>query len=45
VYTAFDRFTELRDGDSLDGGAVLPGFTVALTRLFDRAERGLGSAP
>jgi Uma2 family endonuclease len=39
VYTAADQFTELRDGDTLDGGAVLPGFTLAVTTLFDRAGR------
>ena len=39
MYTAADQFTELRDGDTLDGGAVLPGFTLAVTALFDRAGR------
>src|SRR5947209_1181449 len=39
VYTAADQFTERRDGDTLDGGAVLPGFTLAVTTLFDRAGR------
>lgn len=45
VYTAVDQFAELRDGDSLDGGTVLPGFKLVLTTLFDRAQRGIDSAP
>ncbi|HEX4588984.1 MAG TPA: Uma2 family endonuclease [Gemmataceae bacterium] len=39
VYTSVDQFTPLRDGDALDGGDVLPGFTLAVTELFDRAGR------
>jgi Uma2 family endonuclease len=37
VYTAVDQFTTLRDGDDLTGGDVLPGFTMSVTTLFDRA--------
>lgn len=39
VYTSVDQFTELRDGDCLDGGTVLPGFSVSLAELFERAGR------
>ncbi|MFO0957345.1 MAG: Uma2 family endonuclease [Isosphaeraceae bacterium] len=31
---------ELADGDSLDGGDVLPGFALPLTTLFDEAASG-----
>jgi Uma2 family endonuclease len=34
VYTAPDRFTVLREQDTLDGGTVLPGFTLPLRQLF-----------
>jgi Uma2 family endonuclease len=34
VYTAADRFTVLMPGQTLDGGDVLPGFTVRVNELF-----------
>jgi Uma2 family endonuclease len=34
VYTAPDQSTALNEGDTLDGGAVLPGFAVPLRELF-----------
>ena len=34
VYTAADRFTVLKPGQVLDGGDVLPGFTVRVDELF-----------
>jgi Uma2 family endonuclease len=34
VYTAPDQSTVLGEGDTLDGGAVLPGFTLPLRELF-----------
>lgn len=34
VYTSPDSFTELKPTDTLDGGAVLPGFSVPVARLF-----------
>lgn len=37
VYTAVDQSSELSDADVLDGGPVLPGFTLAVGPLFDRA--------
>jgi Uma2 family endonuclease len=37
VYTSPRRSTLLRDGQILDGGAILPGFALPLTELFDRA--------
>lgn len=39
VYTAPDQSLLLREDQSLDGGAVLPGFALPLRELFDRAER------
>lgn len=43
VFTSEGRPTILRDGDVLDGGAVLPGFALPLTRLFDQARGGPGA--
>jgi hypothetical protein len=37
VYTAAETFVELRDGQALDGGDVLPGFTLSLADLFGEA--------
>lgn len=34
VYTEPDRLTVLREGDTLDGGSVLPGFSMAVQDLF-----------
>lgn len=40
VYTSPERFSRLTEEDSLDGGDVLPGFSLSLRELFDRASRG-----
>jgi Uma2 family endonuclease len=40
VYTAPRRSTRLTEDQSLDGGDVLPGFTLSLRELFERAFRG-----
>ena len=37
VYTSVDAFVELTEEDALDGGAVLPGFTLSIRRWFERA--------
>jgi Uma2 family endonuclease len=34
VYTAVDQFVVLHEADTLDGGTVLPGFTLSLRELF-----------
>jgi Uma2 family endonuclease len=39
VYTAPDQFTVLNESETLDGGDVLPGFSVPLRDLFERASR------
>jgi Uma2 family endonuclease len=39
VYTAVDRFTELGEDDTLDGGKVLPGFALPIKKWFQRASR------
>ncbi len=41
VYTSPDDVTELKSTDTLDGGDVLPGFSVPVARLF----ADLGNAP
>ncbi|MFO0892001.1 MAG: Uma2 family endonuclease [Isosphaeraceae bacterium] len=38
VHTAPDRFSELKPGQTLDGGDVLPGFRVAVAELFPDRE-------
>lgn len=35
VWTGPDHHTALRRGDTLDGGSVLPGFTVRVDQIFD----------
>lgn len=40
VYTAPRRPVVLKGDDRLDGGDVLPGFSVPIRELFDRAGRG-----
>jgi Uma2 family endonuclease len=40
VFTSTTDFTLLTEGDSLDGGAVLPGFRLPLRELFAVAMRG-----
>lgn len=37
VYTSVDEFVEQTEADTLDGGAVLPGFTLSIRRWFERA--------
>jgi len=39
VYTSETAFTDLTAADTLDGGAVLPGFTLALAQLFAELDR------
>jgi Uma2 family endonuclease len=39
VYTAVDAARDLREGDTLDGGTVLPGFSVPLTDLYASLEQ------
>jgi Uma2 family endonuclease len=39
VYTAVDRFTVLHEDDTLDGGDVLPGFSLSIRDWFTEAER------
>jgi Uma2 family endonuclease len=43
VYTAPDQRTDLTEDQSLEGGAVLPGFSLTLRRLFDRADGQRGN--
>ena len=38
VYTAPDVFTTLTAADTLDGGAVLPGFALPLADLFNEPQ-------
>ena len=38
VYTAVDRFVQLTENQRLDGGHVLPGFSVSIAELFTLAE-------
>ncbi len=38
VYTAADTFVTLTDADTLDGGAVLPGFALPLADLFNEPQ-------
>src|SRR5262249_47227429 len=42
VYTSPDQCVELSDRDTLDGGAVLPGFSLPLAQLFARLPGGKG---
>jgi Uma2 family endonuclease len=37
VYTAAEQFTTLDESRSLDGGTVLPGFTLSIRTWFERA--------
>jgi len=39
VYSAPDRFVTLREADALDGGDVLPGFSLRLSELFAELDR------
>jgi Uma2 family endonuclease len=39
VYTAPTQSTTLTEGDMLDGGSVLPGFTLVLTELFAKLDQ------
>ncbi len=38
VHTSPDDFTEHSEGDALDGGDVLPGFTVSIQEWFNESE-------
>lgn len=40
IYTSPTDFRRLTEDEALDGGDVLPGFTLSLRELFDRATRG-----
>jgi len=37
VYTAVDAFVECDENQTLEGGTVLPGFTLSIRRWFERA--------
>jgi Uma2 family endonuclease len=39
VYTSPDSFNLLRESDTLDGGDVLPGFTISLREFFAELDR------
>ena len=39
VYTSPNQFTTLGPADALDGGGVLPGFTLPLQALFGELDR------
>jgi len=43
VYTSVNQVTRLADSESLEGGDVLPGFTLSLKQLFDRLERAFNA--
>lgn len=38
IYTDIDRVTSCGEADTLDGGLVLPGFTLELRELFARLD-------
>lgn len=40
VYSGLDQYRPLTDGDTLDGGDVLPGFNLPVADLFDRTPPG-----
>lgn len=42
VYTAPDESLLLREDDTLDGGTLLPGFSVSIRRWFERAGKKAG---
>jgi Uma2 family endonuclease len=44
VFTAPEAKTTLREGDTLTGGEVLPGFTLAVSELFAEWDRILSNA-
>jgi pantothenate kinase type III len=39
VHTTPDRFTRLKESETLDGGTLLPGFRLPLKQLFARVEK------
>jgi Uma2 family endonuclease len=39
VYTSVDSCTVLRNGDTLDGGEVLPGFHISIREMFEKARK------
>jgi hypothetical protein len=42
VYTEVDNPTVLTINDVLDGGDVLPGFSVVIKSLFDEVDQQMG---
>jgi Uma2 family endonuclease len=45
VYTSPPEFSELNEGNTLDGGAVLPGFQLSIAEWFGRAGRRMAETP
>src|SRR5262249_41032220 len=45
IYSAPNSFAGLDESQTLDGGTVLPGFTLPIRRWFERASRGGGLSP
>jgi Uma2 family endonuclease len=45
VYTAPDKSVTLTEGQTLDGGNVLPGFKLALRTIFARMSSGRQPKP
>lgn len=43
AYTAPNTFTTHREGETISGAPVLPGFSLSIKRWFDRAGQGLKS--
>jgi hypothetical protein len=39
AYSSPDRYVELNENDVLDGGSVLPGFSLSLAELFSELSR------
>jgi Uma2 family endonuclease len=39
VYTSIQEVTELTDQDTLDGGTILPGFSLSIAEWFNKGER------
>jgi Uma2 family endonuclease len=45
VYTSPDEFRVLTESDTLDGGAVLPGFALPVKRIFERVLKAPARKP
>ncbi len=45
VYTSPNDVTVIDESGTVDGGVVLPGFSMSLRELFERAERGAPEQP